>query len=92
MSDTPMRLVSVANDSAHREMHRRIVRFLADITSEMPAVEVLAIAAHIVGQLIALQDQRVMSPNQALDLVASNIDLGNAAAIRELKTKTAGSA
>ena len=92
MTHEKPRIVSVVNDPAHRVMHARICRFLADIAGEMSAAELLAIAAHIVGQLIALQDQRTMSGEQALDLVAQNIDLGNAAAIRDLATKTAGRA
>lgn len=85
-------LVRAIVTPAHRAMHRRIVEFLQSATAEMSAPEVLAIAAHIVGGCIALQDQRTMNPEQALELVAQNIDAGNAQTIAELATKTAGRA
>lgn len=57
----------------------------------LPAHEMLAISAHIVGQIIAFQDQRTMSPAMAMDLVSKNIEQGNAEALAEVQ-KTRGSA
>lgn len=53
----------------------------AQMPADMPAQEILAITSQFVGQLIALQDQRVMSPEQAMQLVGQNIEIGNRAAI-----------
>ena len=49
----------------------------------MDAAEILAVVAYTVGQLIALQDQRKMTPAMALALVSANIEAGNADAIAE---------
>jgi hypothetical protein len=43
----------------------------------LSSVEMLALAAHFTGQLIALQDQRTMTPQRAMSIVANNIELGN---------------
>ncbi len=51
--------------------------------AEMTAVEMLAVTAQLVGNLIAYQDQRAMSPDQAMELVTQNILAGNALAIHE---------
>lgn len=53
----------------------------AQIPPEMPAQEILAITSQFVGQLIAMQDQRIMTPDQAMQIVGQNIEIGNAAAI-----------
>jgi hypothetical protein len=58
----------------------------------LPADRALAAAAYVVGQLIAVQDQRVMTPELAIQIVNSNIDLGNANAVFSLIGETKGSA
>lgn len=37
----------------------------------------LAVASALVGQLIAMQDQRMVSPAMAMEIVARNIELAN---------------
>ena len=65
-------------------------KFLADLKDQMPAdmpdQEILAIAAQFVGQLIALQDQRLMTADAAMELVAKNIEIGNQAAMLSLQS------
>jgi hypothetical protein len=60
-------------------------KFLDDLKAqmppEMPAQDILAIVSQFVGQLIALQDQRVVTPDQAMQLVGQNIEIGNRAAL-----------
>lgn len=45
---------------AHEALRQKINAFLKSLTDQqdMPSEEVLAVAAYLVGQLIALQDQR----------------------------------
>ena len=43
--------------------------------------EMLALTAQLVGNLIALQDQRRMTPDMAIQLVSENIEIGNRAVI-----------
>lgn len=60
---------------------------------ELAAVELLAIASNMVGKLIALQDQRHMSKDRAMRIVAENIQLGNLQIIEQLRdSKPAGTA
>jgi hypothetical protein len=51
---------------------------------DMPAQRILAIVSQFVGQLIALQDKRVMTPDQAMRVVGENIEIGNRAALLTL--------
>jgi len=44
----------------------------------------LSIASHLVGQLIAIQDQRVVTKEIALRIVEENIEQGNHEAILAL--------
>ena len=39
--------------------------------------EMLAVAANLVGKLIAMQDQRTMSQGLAMRIVGKNIEIGN---------------
>lgn len=45
--------------------------------------ELLAVASYFVGQLLALQDQRKLTPAEALQVVSANIEAGNAQAIEQ---------
>jgi hypothetical protein len=54
-------------------------------------LEMLAIAANAVGKMIAMQDQRVVTPDMALAVVGKNIEAGNRQVIAELAaTKGSG--
>lgn len=58
----------------------------------LPAEEVLAVAAQMVGQIMAMQDQRTMTVERAAEIVWHNIEAGNAAAVDELVNKAGGTA
>lgn len=64
-----------------------LVAFMDDLKAtlgrhtSLDATEILAVASQFVGNLIALQDQRKVTPDMAMELVAKNIERGNAAAI-----------
>lgn len=49
----------------------------------LDASEMLALAAYTTGQIMAMQDARKWSPAMALDVVAKNIEAGNAQAISD---------
>lgn len=49
----------------------------------LPPDEMLAVASYFLGQLIALQDQRKLTPVMAMQIVSSNIEAGNAHAIQQ---------
>ena len=50
----------------------------------LSAAEMLALSAHMVGQIIAMQDQRTMTGDRAMAIVAANIEQGNQEAQAEL--------
>jgi hypothetical protein len=47
--------------------------------------EMLAIAANMVGKLLAMQDQRTMSKQSAMRIVTKNIEIGNQQVIDQLR-------
>jgi hypothetical protein len=57
----------------------------------LTAVQLLAIAANMLGKLVALQDQREVTSQQAMEIIARNLELGNRQVLDAL-IKTAGSA
>lgn len=77
--------------SAQIAFREEVLALLKKHAGHLPAHEMLAVSAHIVGQIIAFQDQITMSPAMAMDLVSRNIEQGNAEAIAGLQ-KTRGSA
>ena len=57
----------------------------------LSAQHLLAGGSQFVGNVIALQDQRKMTPAMAMELVSRNIEIGNQVAVESL-TNTEGSA
>lgn len=60
--------------------------------SDMPSEEILAIVSIIVGMVLALQDQRTMTRERALQIVMRNIEVGNARMIEQSLGNTKGEA
>jgi hypothetical protein len=54
-------------------------------------IECMCLLSHILGQVLAMQDQRAISSEQALEVVQRNIEAGNRDAIRGIM-ETVGSA
>jgi hypothetical protein len=67
----------VKPQAKHHAFRSKLIDLLEEHQNELTAQEMLAIASQFVGQLIALQDQRSMTPQQVLDLVQGNIEIGN---------------
>lgn len=59
------------------EMRTAIVAVMKKYGDKLDAQEILALLAHMVGQAIALQDQRKMTRDMALQIVIENIEQGN---------------
>lgn len=70
---------------AHQAFRDDAIKLLAKHAGALTALEMLALAGHMVGQIIALQDQRTTSPEMAMKVVSMNIELGNAEALREIQ-------
>jgi hypothetical protein len=61
----------------HAAFRDDLIAVLRKHGDDVSAPEMLALASHMVGQLVALQDQRTMSPERAMEIVAANIETGN---------------
>lgn len=83
---------TVVPKAEHLAFRKALEAAIAQHGRTLKAEELLAIASHLVGQLVALQDQRTMTPEMAMDLIAANIQAGNDSAIDQLLTQTGGNA
>jgi hypothetical protein len=77
---TNLRLARPEHEATYQELCALVQRHAAQLTPQ----EILAVAANIVGKLIALQDQRTTTPEMAMTIVAENIEYGNQTVLREL--------
>lgn len=75
-----MGMKSIEPSARHLEFRDGAIALLRQF-EDLPAVELLALASHMVGQLVALQDQTKYTAAQLMDLVGENIEAGNAEAI-----------
>ena len=64
-------------DARHMTFKRDPDKLLKKHCSRMPASHMLAISAQVTGMIVALQDQRTMTPEMAMTIVAENIEEGN---------------
>lgn len=78
-------------DSSHEVAYQDIVKLLNKHAPKLSAAEMLAIAANMVGKLVALQDQRTMTADRAMQVVIANVELGNQQAIQAM-SQPAGNA
>lgn len=72
--------VSVPGEIQH-QFHNDMIAVLRKHGGALRADEMLALAAYSVGQIMAMQDQRTMTPAMAIELVRANIEAGNAHAV-----------
>lgn len=64
-------------DARHMTFKQDLDKLLKKHCSRMPASHMLAISAQVTGMIVALQDQRTMTPEMAMTIVAENIEEGN---------------
>lgn len=57
----------------------------------LSAIELLAVAANMLGKLVAMQDQRTTTADEAMEVVAKNLEHGNAQVLEQL-SRSAGRA
>lgn len=77
--------------AAHQKFRDDLVGVLRKYQHMRPD-EMLAIASYFVGQLVAMQDQRKLTPAMAMQVVADNIEAGNQYTINELAAAQGGQA
>jgi hypothetical protein len=68
------------HEVAYQDLCKLVNRHASKLTSR----ELLAVAANMLGKLVALQDQRAITPSQAMEIVAQNIEHGNKQVLDEL--------
>ncbi|TIW28711.1 MAG: hypothetical protein E5V63_04335 [Mesorhizobium sp.] len=87
-----MKTKVVQPSADHERLRLALCKVIRRKAPDMPADQILAIFCQLVGQLIALQDQRRYTSEAIIDLVQANIEMGNQHAIDGLMNETAGSA
>jgi hypothetical protein len=83
---------SVGPNEKHLRLRKALEGALRDAGADLQADEILALTAHFLGQLIALQDQRKYNSEMIMTLVTENIQQGNDEAVAKLRNETGGSA
>lgn len=61
----------------HEVAYQDLCKLVSKHAPKVSAVELLAIAANMLGKLVAMQDQRTLTPDQAMEVVAKNIESWN---------------
>lgn len=84
--------MTIKSKPEHEVAYQDICALVSKHADKLSALELLAIAANMVGKLIAQQDQRRVSPDRAMRIVATNIALGNQQALDTLLNDKAGTA
>lgn len=79
-----MRMKSKPATEAVKAAREDVIAAIKKHGDALRADEILALLSHCVGQVIAMQDQRVMTREMALDIVSANIEAGNAEVIAGL--------
>lgn len=75
----------------HEVAYQDLCALVNKHAEKVSAEEMLAIAANMVGKLIALQDQRKTSPEVAMETVIKNLEYGNQEVLEQL-SKSKGTA
>lgn len=75
----------------HEAAYQDLVSLLRRNAPQVTSLEMLAIAANLVGKLVAMQDQTTVTVDDAMKVVAKNLERGNAEVLDRLKNaKPAG--
>ncbi len=70
-------LKCVQCDTRHEVAYQDLCKLVSKHANELSSLQLLAIAGNMVGKLIAMQDQRSISAEQALEVVFHNLQAGN---------------
>lgn len=69
----------------HEVIYQDLVALVGRHKDKVSAVEMLAIAANMIGKLAAMQDQRTLTAEQVIDIIIKNIEVGNQQIIDQVK-------
>ena len=68
----------------HEMFYQELIALVDKHAGKLSAIEVLAVASNMLGKLIAIQDRRVITPADAMEIVAKNIEEGNKEVLDQL--------
>jgi divalent metal cation (Fe/Co/Zn/Cd) transporter len=68
----------------HEVAYQELAALVNKHASKVSSLELLAIAANLVGKIVALQDQRTVTPAMAMKVVAANLKHGNLDVLAQL--------
>jgi hypothetical protein len=69
----------------HEATYQELLELVNRRAGELTPLEILAVAANVVGKLIAMQDLRTTTPELAMSTVIQNIEFGNHQMIEQLE-------
>jgi hypothetical protein len=76
----------------HEVCYQDLCALISKHAAKLSKIEVLAIAANMVGKLVAMQDQRAVSVDLAMETVARNLERGNQDVLEWLRSAKGGRA
>ena len=76
--------LQVANPQ-HEIAYQDLVAVVRKHAEHLSSMEMLAIASNMLGKLVAMQDQRTVTPAMCMEIVAQNIEEGNRQAVAEVQ-------
>lgn len=76
--------LQVANPE-HEIAYQDLVALVRKHAEHLSSMEMLAIAANMLGKLCALQDQRQFTPAMVMEIVVQNVEEGNRQAIAQVQ-------
>lgn len=76
----------------HEVAYQELIALMNRHADKLTALEILALVGNVAGKVIAMQDQRVISPEYAMETLIKNLEYGNAQTIEALGRATKGNA
>lgn len=70
----------------HEVAYQDLCSLASKHANKLSAIELLAVASNMLGKLVAMQDQRTTTPNEAMEVVAKNLEHGNAQVLEQLSS------
>lgn len=83
---------TVPPSEAHQALRNALTFAIIEHGKTIDAMDVLAVLSHLVGQVIAVQDQRKYTADMAMAVVIKNIERGNGEVVNHLLFQTGGNA
>jgi hypothetical protein len=80
-----VRTKKVAPKSQHLAYRDALIATMRQYAADFPADEMLAVTAHLLGSIVAMQDRTRMTSEIVMKVIADNIEVGNQEALAQIK-------